>query len=58
MHRHLDGTGDTRFGKTMRSPVWTNTGFVYAGKSGRGLDLRVWYFRGARLKASALKSDA
>ncbi len=44
---------NARFGESMRKPVWTNTGFVYAGKSGRGLDLRVWYFRGARLSTSA-----
>jgi hypothetical protein len=43
---------NTRFGESLRKPVWPSTGFVYAGKSGRGLDLRVWYFRGARLKAS------
>jgi hypothetical protein len=42
-----------RFGESLRKPVWPSTGFVYAGKSGRGLDLRVWYFRGARLKAQA-----
>ena len=41
---------NTRFGKTLRAPVWPGTGFVYAGRSGRGLDLRVRYFRGARLK--------
>lgn len=39
-----------RFGETLRSPVWQPTGFVYIGKSQRGLDLRVYYFRGARLK--------
>ncbi|MEO6687478.1 MAG: hypothetical protein ABIS07_18290 [Dokdonella sp.] len=48
---------NVRFGESMRNPVWTSTRFVYAGKSGRGLDLRVWYFRGARLKASAPESD-
>lgn len=41
---------NTRFGESLRNPVWTSSGFVYAGKSARGLDLRVWYFRGARLK--------
>jgi hypothetical protein len=39
-----------RFSKTLRAPVWPGIGFVYAGKSGRGLELRVRYFRGARLK--------
>jgi len=39
-----------RFGKMLRAPVWPGIGFVYAGKSGRGLELRVRYFRGARLK--------
>jgi hypothetical protein len=41
---------NTRFGETLRTPVWPSTGFVYAGKSGRGLELRVRYFRGAKLK--------
>jgi hypothetical protein len=41
---------NTRFGATLRAPVWPSTGFIYAGKSGRGLDLRLRYFRGARLK--------
>jgi hypothetical protein len=39
-----------RFGKTLRAPVWPSTGFVYVGISQRNLDLRVRYFRGARLK--------
>lgn len=43
---------NSRFGETLRAPVWPSTGFVYAGKSGRGLDLRLRYFRGARLKKS------
>jgi len=43
---------NTRFGETLRTPVWPSTGFVYAGKSGRGLDLRLRYFRGAKLKKS------
>jgi len=41
---------NSRFGETLRSPVWPSTGFVYIGKGPRGLDLRVRYFRGARLK--------
>lgn len=43
---------NTRFGETLRAPVWPSTGFIYVGKSGRGLDLRLRYFRGARLKKS------
>jgi hypothetical protein len=41
---------NSRFGETLRSPVWPSTGFVYIGKGPRGLDLRVRYFHGARLK--------
>jgi GNAT superfamily N-acetyltransferase len=38
------------FARTLQSPHWRFSGFTYIGKSQRGLDLRVWYFRGARLK--------
>jgi len=41
---------NSRFGKTLRAPVWPSTGFIYIGVSQRNLDLRVRYFRGARLK--------
>ena len=41
---------NSRFGKALRAPVWPSTGFVYIGKSQRKLELRVRYFRGARLK--------
>jgi len=41
---------NARFGKTLRAPVWQSTGFTYIGISQRNLDLRVRYFRGARLK--------
>jgi len=41
---------NTRFGESLRAPVWPSTGFIYIGKSGRNLDLRLRYFRGARLK--------
>jgi hypothetical protein len=41
---------NARFGETLREPVWTNTGFIYVGKSGRNLDLRLRYFKGAKLK--------
>lgn len=38
------------FSTSMQWAHWTTTGFAYIGKSPRGLDLRVSYFRGARLK--------
>lgn len=38
------------FADTLRWAHWAGTGFSYIGVSPRGLDLRVWYFRGARLK--------
>ena len=38
------------FARTLQSPHWRISGFTYIGKSQRGLDLRAWYFRGARLK--------
>jgi hypothetical protein len=41
---------NARFGKTLRAPVWPSTGFIFIGKSQRNLDLRIRYFRGARLK--------
>jgi hypothetical protein len=47
---------NARFGKALRAPVWPGSGFVYAGRSGRGLDLRVRYFRGARLKDASAKT--
>lgn len=37
-----------RFRDQGRAPVWRN-GYVYVGRSPRGLELRVRYFRGARL---------
>lgn len=42
-----------RFKETLQSPHWQSTGFTYIGKSPRGLDVRVHYFRGARLKPAA-----
>lgn len=44
---------NVRFGGALRMPFWPNTGFTYIGRSKRGLDLRVCYFRGARLKPPA-----
>ncbi len=41
---------NSRFGKKLRAPVWPHTRFIYIGKSQRNLDLRLRYFRGARLK--------
>lgn len=41
------------FSDTLRRAHWTGLGFSYIGISPRGLDLRVWYFRGARLKSPA-----
>ena len=39
-----------RFDKAGRRAEWHNPRFAYIGKSERGLDIRVHYFRGARLK--------
>ncbi len=44
---------NARFDQTLRSPVWPKTGFIYIGRSPRKFELRVRYFRGARLKQSA-----
>jgi hypothetical protein len=38
------------FVDTLRWARWPSVGFSYIGISPRGLDLRVWYFRGALLK--------
>lgn len=40
-----------RFSERGRAAAWWNPRFTYIGRSERGLDLRVLYFRGARLKA-------
>jgi len=39
-----------RFDEKGRMPVWPWSGFIYVGKSQRNLELRLYYFRGARLK--------
>ncbi len=39
-----------RFGEKGRMPVWPGLDFVYIGKSPRGLECRVRWFRDARLK--------
>ncbi|HEX7129832.1 MAG TPA: hypothetical protein VF217_07135 [Rhodanobacteraceae bacterium] len=41
------------FATALQWAHWNSTGFSYIGKSPRGLDLRVCYFRGARLKTPA-----
>ena len=43
---------NSRFGSTLQAPAWTNPKFIFIGKSQRGLDLRVKYFRGAKLKSA------
>ena len=43
-----------RFAQALRAPVWPGIDFTYVGKSGRELDLRVRYFRGARLKPATV----
>ncbi len=39
-----------RFGEAGRMPVWPRIDFVYIGRSPRGLECRVYWFRQARLK--------
>ena len=39
-----------RFSKKGRMPVWPGIDFVYVGKSPRGLECRIHWFRSARLK--------
>ena len=41
---------NTRFTEMGQIPVWPDINLVYIGKSQRGHDLRVRYFRGARFK--------
>jgi hypothetical protein len=41
-----------RFRDKGRTAVWWNPRFTYIGRSPRGLDVRVHYFKGARLKPS------
>jgi len=40
-----------RFNQRGRMPVWPGIDFVYLGKSPRGLECRVHWFRDARLKS-------
>ena len=41
---------NSRFAEAGRMPVWPDVDFVYIGKSQRGHEMRVRYFRGAKLK--------
>ena len=40
------------FYRALRKPVWWNPRFYYVGKSERGLEVRAYYFDGARLKSA------
>lgn len=42
---------NTKFSTSLRKPVWWNPRFYYVGKSDRGLEVRAYYFDGARLKS-------
>lgn len=44
---------NSRFAEAGRDPVWPDIGFIYVGMSQRGHELRVRYFRDAKLKALA-----
>lgn len=41
---------NTRFREKGRMAAWWNPRFTYIGRSPRGLDVRVHYFKGAKLK--------
>lgn len=41
---------NTRFRDKGRMATWWNPRFTYIGRSARGLDVRVHYFKGSRLK--------
>ncbi len=43
-----------RFRERGRMATWFNPRFTYIGRSERGLDLRVLYFKGARLKPAPI----
>lgn len=45
----LENTG---FARTLQRARWPDVDFSFIGRSQRGLDLRVRYFRGARLKSA------
>jgi hypothetical protein len=39
-----------RFKEKGRVPIWSRGDLIYIGRSGRGLETRVCYFKGAKLK--------
>lgn len=39
-----------RFKEKWRMPIWSYAQFIYVGRSPRGLETRVYYFKGAMLK--------
>ena len=39
-----------RFKDKWRMPIWSYAQFIYVGRSGRGLETRVYYFKDAMLK--------
>ena len=39
-----------RFKEKWRMPIWSYAQFIYIGRSPRGLETRVYYFKGALLK--------
>jgi hypothetical protein len=49
---------NARFSDAGRRAEWHHPRFTYIGRSERGLDLRVHYFRGARLKSSQVTPAA
>jgi hypothetical protein len=40
----------TRFADKGRMPIWPRTPFIYIGRSGRGLETRIYYFKDAKLR--------
>jgi len=40
------------FYRALRKPVWWNPRFYYVGRSERGLEVRAYYFDGAKLKSA------
>ena len=45
-----------RFADKGRMPIWPHSNFVYIGKSPRGLETRVHFFKGAKLKTAPRKA--
>lgn len=42
---------NTRSSESPHNPARASNGFLYAGKNSRGVDLRIWYFRGVPVKS-------